>query len=97
MPLTLLEAMAAGMAVVGTAVPGVQELVRDGVDGVLVPPRDPAALAAALHRLLTEGGMAQRLATAARQRACAEFSWTRTQAEYDRLILQSLDQPSGGG
>ncbi|NDY92350.1 glycosyltransferase [Ideonella livida] len=97
MPLTLLEAMAAGMAVVGSAVPGVQELLRDGVDGLLVPPRDPAALAAALHRLLTEEALAQRLATAARQRACAEFSWTRTQAEYDRLILQSLARPPAGG
>lgn len=55
------EAMAVGRPVVATAAGGTPEVVQDGVNGLLVPPRDPEALARALRRVLTEPGLRDRL------------------------------------
>lgn len=71
LPNALLEAMAAGLPVVATAVSAIPEALRDGVDGLLVPPRDPAALAAALRRLRRDPVLAARLGASARERARA--------------------------
>jgi glycosyltransferase involved in cell wall biosynthesis len=60
-PLALFEAMAAGRAIVSTAVDGCREILEDGKTGLLVPPRDPAALAAALVRVLEDDGLRARL------------------------------------
>lgn len=60
-PLTLFEAFAAGKAVVSTAVDGCREVVQDGRTGLLVPPRDPGALAAALGRVLDDAGLRRTL------------------------------------
>lgn len=68
LPYTLLEAMAAGVPTVATAVGGIPDVITDGVDGLLVPPEDPKALARALLRLLGDDGLHRRLACAARQR-----------------------------
>jgi glycosyltransferase involved in cell wall biosynthesis len=64
-PHTVVEALAVGTPVVATAVGGVSEVVRDGENGLLVPPRDAGALAAALRRLVDEPGLRGRLAAAA--------------------------------
>jgi glycosyltransferase involved in cell wall biosynthesis len=69
LPMALLEAMAYGMAVVATNVGGIPEVVEDGVEGLLVPPEDPAALAEALSRLAADPELRARLAAAARARA----------------------------
>lgn len=66
MPLALGEAMAAGLPVVATAVSGTPEMVKDGENGLLVPPRDPVALAEALRRLVTDEELARRLGAEAR-------------------------------
>ncbi len=58
---TLLEAMAAGCPVVASAVGGIPDLVTDGVSGLLVPPGDPAALAQALQRLLTDPALREQV------------------------------------
>ena len=71
---TLREAMALERPVVASSAGGNPELVEDGSSGLLVPPRDPAALAAALRRLLEEPGLAARLARAGRQRVLAGFT-----------------------
>lgn len=68
-PNVLLEAMAAGVPVVATAVGGVPEIVADGESALLVDKGNPAALAAALGRLLEDRELGGRLAAAARQRA----------------------------
>jgi phosphatidylinositol alpha-mannosyltransferase len=70
----LIEAMAAGLPVVASAVPGYDEVVRDGVEGLLVAPRDPAALAAAAARVLDDPELAARFGAAGRERA-ASFDW----------------------
>jgi glycosyltransferase involved in cell wall biosynthesis len=70
-----LEAMAHGRPVVATAVGGLRDLVVDGETGVLVPARDPAALRAALNRLLADPELRHRLGTAGRERAQRQFSW----------------------
>jgi glycosyltransferase involved in cell wall biosynthesis len=74
-PQAMLQAMALGRPVVGAAVGGIPEVVHDGETGLLVPPRDPAALAVALARVLDDpGGAAARAAAA---RALVEGTYTR--------------------
>lgn len=69
LPMAILEAMAHGVVPLTTPVGGIPEAVTDGVDGVLVPPGDRQALAAALHRLTTDDASRLKLAASARQRA----------------------------
>jgi glycosyltransferase involved in cell wall biosynthesis len=70
-----LEAMAHGRPVVATSVGGLLDLVVDGETGIVVPPRDPAALRSALERLLADPDLRRRLGTAGRDRARTLFSW----------------------
>jgi glycosyltransferase involved in cell wall biosynthesis len=89
LPLALLEAMAQGRPVVATTVGGVPEVVEDGRHGLLVPPRDPRALGAALVELLRDPERRRRLGGAARARA-AEFdirrAVRRTEEVYGELL-----------
>ena len=84
-----LEAMACGTPVVASGVGGIPEVVADGETGLLVPPDDPAALAAALNELLRSPGRAAAMGKLGRERAAAEFSWTaiatQTAALYTAL------------
>ena len=87
--IVLVEAMAAGVPVVASDIAGYREVVRDGVDGLLVPPNDPNTLAAAIRRVLSEPELAAALKAAGRSRAQA-FSWQavapRIEAVYDRVL-----------
>lgn len=85
MPLTLLEAMAASVPVVATDVGGIPEVAGDPPSVALVPPEDPAALAEALARVLTDRAAASDLEARGRERASA-FSWDRTLAAYEALF-----------
>jgi alpha-maltose-1-phosphate synthase len=80
-----LEAMACGTAVVGSRVGGIPEVVADGVTGLLAPPGDPAALAAALNALVTDPGRAAVMGRAGRGRAVAEFSWAQIAGQTAQL------------
>ncbi|NTU85552.1 MAG: glycosyltransferase family 4 protein [Chloroflexales bacterium] len=73
MQVSLLEAMAAGLPVVATAVGGTPDAVLDGVTGCLIPPADPAALASATLALLADRERMARFGAAARRRAEAHF------------------------
>jgi alpha-maltose-1-phosphate synthase len=88
-----LEAMACGTAVVGTRVGGIPEVVADGETGLLVPPDDPAALAAALNALLLDPARAIAMGAAGRKRAAAEFGWDAIAAQTVQLYADLLAQP----
>ncbi|MBV8953385.1 MAG: glycosyltransferase [Solirubrobacterales bacterium] len=87
-PLALLEYMASGAPIVATAVGGIPELVQDGVHGLLVAPRDPAALAGAISRLLEDRELAARLGANARARQRAEFDLDVVVRSLERLYLE---------
>ncbi|MBI5015082.1 MAG: glycosyltransferase family 4 protein [Deltaproteobacteria bacterium] len=70
----VLDALAAGKPVVGTRAGGIPEMIEDGRHGLLVPPRDPPALAAAVLRLLGDPELGRRLAAEGRTRALGSFS-----------------------
>jgi glycosyltransferase involved in cell wall biosynthesis len=84
------EAMAHGRAVVATRVGGLVDLVRHGETGLLVEPCDPAALRAAVNRLLADPELRRRLGAAAREHVAAYCSWDRvtdaTVALYERAV-----------
>ncbi len=83
MPISLIEAAACAVPAVATSVGGIPELVENGVTGLLVPPRDTAALADALSRIVTQPALRQELGQAARRRAVEKFSLSR---QVDRLM-----------
>ena len=82
-PVALMEAMAAGTPAVSTQVSGIPELIEDGVEGLLVPQHDAAALAGAMTRLLDDPSLGPRLAAAARVKVEREFDAAR---EAGRLL-----------
>lgn len=85
LPLSLLEAMGRGIAIVATAVGGMPEAVTNEREALLVPPREPAALATALERVLISPSLRSELATAAAERVRTDFSFERMLREYDGL------------
>lgn len=90
LPMSVLEAMAAGLPVVASAVGGVPELVRDGETGALVPPRDSAALAGAIRRLVVDPALRDRLGEAGRRRVEREFSLDRCRREHLEIYRDAL-------
>jgi len=74
LPRSLIEAAACGLPLVASDAPGCREVVRDGVEGLLVPVGDAAALAAAIQRLAADPALAARLGAAGRERTLREFA-----------------------
>jgi len=88
MPLAMLEGMAAGCAVVASAVPGVREVIEDGVEGRLVPEHDDIALADVLETLLRDDDTATGLSVAARAAAIERHGRDLMHARYEALFLE---------
>jgi glycogen(starch) synthase len=92
-PYSCLEAMASGCAVIAAAAGGIPEIITDGLDGILVRPGDPAALAAALSGVLTSPSRARRLGAQARATVRARFDRVAVSAEtaraYARLVARA--------
>lgn len=82
LPRSLLEAAARGRPLVATDVPGCREVVRDGVNGILVPPRDAAALAGAIKALARDAALRRKMGAAGRRIVEAEFA--------DAIVLRSV-------
>jgi glycosyltransferase involved in cell wall biosynthesis len=90
MPNAVLEYLAAGLPTVATAVGGNREIIHQGVTGLLVPPRDAKALAAALNRLLGDDRLAETLGRAGQEYVLANFSFEKLVSETDALYTELL-------
>jgi glycosyltransferase involved in cell wall biosynthesis len=84
--LVLIEAMAAGVPVVATDVPGIRDVVRDGETGLLVPAGDPESLAAAVKRIVEHRAIRQMLVATAKRDLSERFTWTAVIDEYRQLL-----------
>jgi glycosyltransferase involved in cell wall biosynthesis len=86
LPVAVLEAQAAGLAVVATAVGGTPEVIVEGQTGWLVPPANPAALAERIVEALANDPRRQAMGQAGRQRVRDEWTFTAQAAQYERLF-----------
>jgi glycosyltransferase involved in cell wall biosynthesis len=86
--LVLLESLAQGTPVVASRVGGIPEVVEDGRAGLLVPPRDPGALGAALERLWADPELGRRLGEYGRTQTVPRFTWESTADGVDRLYRE---------
>ncbi|HYT80561.1 MAG TPA: glycosyltransferase family 4 protein [Actinomycetota bacterium] len=89
--IVLVEAMAAGVPVVASDIPGYREVVRDDLDGILVPPGDPDAVAGAVRRVLSGPTLAARLAEAGRSRA-ERYRWDVVIEEIEAAYKEALEE-----
>ncbi len=89
LPNTLLEAMAAGRAIVASRVAGIPDVITDGENGLLVPPGDVAALRAALTRLAADDALRARLGAAARASALKRHGWDRTARRFEECYAEA--------
>jgi Glycosyltransferase len=99
LPNVLLEALALETPVVATRIAGVPKLISDGLDGLLVPPADVAALSGALRRLLESSSLRQQFAAAGRVKIEANYSFARRMekvaAVYDEVLGRPVRSLSG--
>ncbi len=90
LPTVVAEAMMAGVPVVSTMIAGVPEMITNGKEGFLVPPRDVTALTSAMGKVLNVEPLSHRLMTAARQTAQERFAIENTTRELKRLLIQHV-------
>jgi glycosyltransferase involved in cell wall biosynthesis len=96
LPTVLVEAMACRTPVVSTRCPaGPEEIIIDGINGLLVPPADPTALAEAIVKVLTNPKMARRMALAGKQRAEC-FRAEKIVRQYEQLFKSVVEERSSG-
>ena len=95
MPMTILEAMAAGIPIVATTVGGIPECVEDGRTALLVPPHEPERLAAALLSIAADPERAKQLGTAAKRTFLNRFSVAHTIDAYEQCYREAIQRRSG--
>jgi glycosyltransferase involved in cell wall biosynthesis len=88
-PVSVLEAMACGLMVVSTNVGGIPYLLEDKITALLVPPKNPPAIADAIQRLLTDQDLAQSLVKNARK-VVERFDWSAILPEQEKLFIESI-------
>ena len=91
LPTVLIEVMALGKPVIATAVGGIPEVVKDGVNGILIPPKSPEHVAEALRRLLTDSELRRRLGDAARE-SVKDYTWSKIAEKYE-IVYQKVLRP----
>jgi glycosyltransferase involved in cell wall biosynthesis len=94
--MVLIEAMATGCPVVGSDVGGIPFVIRDGVDGLLVPPGDAAALAHACLTILQDGRLASRMSEAGRAAAEERWTWSRQTEALMAIFRDVVPRPAIG-
>jgi glycosyltransferase involved in cell wall biosynthesis len=101
LPRSLIEAGACGLPLIATDVPGCRDVITNGQDGLLVPPRDPSALATAISQLASNPDLALKLGLAAREKICRSFNENRiiqdTLDVYEELMPGFKMAPRGDG
>ncbi len=95
LPVSLLEAMAAGKAVVGTSVGGIPDAIKDQESGLLVPPEDPEAFAGAVGRLLGDTDLRRRLGRAAAEEVESRFSIDHTAKRIGEIYMELYERKKG--
>ncbi|MEK7214036.1 MAG: glycosyltransferase, partial [Chloroflexota bacterium] len=90
LPTVLLEAMAAGKAVIASRIAGIPLAIDDGAHGLLTPPGVAAALTGALSQVLEDAGLRQRLGRAAQDRVRAELNWDAVAARYVEVYREAM-------
>jgi glycosyltransferase involved in cell wall biosynthesis len=96
LPNVVLEALASGTAIVATPAGGIRSAIDDGTTGIIVPERDPDAIAAAVTTLAADPGLRRRLGDAARQAAANRFGWARTAERFEAAYRRALASRSAG-
>jgi len=89
MPNAMLEAMAGGLAIVGTSISGIEELVVDGITGLIIPQEDAHSLARALDTLTNNRVMARDMGRAGRARAEEHYSWSIVGRAYLDVLTRA--------
>ena len=87
-----LEAAAMELPVVASNIHGIPDVVEDGVTGLLVPPKDVAALSQAIVRLLRDGDERRRMGAAGRQMVTARYSWSDNVRQMESLYESLIDR-----
>ena len=90
LPNVILEAMASGLPVVASGISGIPQAVEEGVNGHLVPEKEPEPLAEALSRLLSDRESRRSMGAASRRRAESELTWDAVAARYRAAYEQAL-------
>jgi glycosyltransferase involved in cell wall biosynthesis len=91
--MVLVEGMAVGRPVIGSDLPGVRSVVERGVDGFLVQPGDVGELAAAIDRLVGDGGLRARFGAAGRRKVESRYDWRAIAAQLERIYADVLGRP----
>ena len=91
MPNALLEAMGYGLPVIATAVQGVDEIIRDGENGIIVPLDDPVAVSNAILRLLNDPDERQRLGKAAQGTIEKEYTLNNMCSQFEKLLTDKTE------
>jgi len=95
-PVVLMEAMATQLPCVATRITGIPELIRDGIDGLLVTPSDPSELAGAIARLIDDPALRRRLAAAGRTRVEEKYHLTANVARLAEIFRSRVPAAGSG-
>lgn len=90
MPNALLEAMSCGIPSIATRVSGSEDIIEDGINGLLIEPEEPAQMAQAIRRLIEDTELAQRLAEAGRATALREYQLSHAAERCLDFYYQAL-------
>jgi glycosyltransferase involved in cell wall biosynthesis len=84
-PLTLLEGLSSGLPVIATSVGGIPEIIQDGVNGFLVPPKDPESIANGILKLANDPKLMKRLGEAARKTILDRYTAEKVVSQYGEI------------
>ena len=94
MPWAVLEAMACGRAVVASNIPGIKDIINDGVNGLLARPGDVRGLARAIAKLVQDEELRKSLSENARAKAVREHDWAVIAEKVERVYLEAIEEPA---